>query len=90
MQMVLPLDYKDMPRRVESGLPTTFHSGRICCATGLERGDCPHPADVGKHYCYYHEKVRAGLLTPEVPDSYPVLPLPGFPWELRTKAPTAA
>jgi hypothetical protein len=88
MQLVLPLD--DAPRRHSSGLPTTFHSARMCCATGLQRGDCPHPAEVRANYCYYHEKVRTELLEPEVSASYPVLPLPNFPWKLRINEQSAA
>lgn len=39
------------------------------------RGDCDHDAWRGRAYCYYHEKVRLGLLDPSA-EIYPVWPLP--------------
>lgn len=46
-----------------------------CGAIGLMRGDCDHGSWRGRVYCYYHEKVRLGLLEPTA-EIYPVWPLP--------------
>lgn len=57
--------------------------GRNCCAVGLFRGDCSMTMAKGSWYCYYHHKVACGLLEPEEPQRYPVLPLPTFGYTLR-------
>lgn len=46
-----------------------------CGAVGLMRGDCDQSAPLGAIYCYYHEKLRSGLIEPSAP-IYPVWPFP--------------
>jgi hypothetical protein len=60
---------------------------RRCHAIGLEMGDCRQASIEGSHYCYYHDKLQRGVITPSVPAPeeadqrdgmalYPTWPLP--------------
>lgn len=51
-----------------------------CAAIGLIRGSCSERRSISSIYCYYHDKVRSGLIT-VYPDLYPVWPLPEVPWD---------
>lgn len=71
-----------------------------CQVTGLYRGDCQQTRRPFDHLCYYHAKLRDGLLEPadlhygvEGPTgtgAYPVWPLPKRPFVLLSASELAA
>lgn len=53
----------------------TLHGRWRCAATDLYQGDCQQRHWHDSAYCYYHRKLKDGLLSPSF-DGYPVFPLP--------------
>lgn len=63
-------------RTVKAGLDEPLEdmytdTGRVagahrCQVLGLPWGDCQNTHSVGSRFCYYHDKVAAGLIVPDV------------------------
>lgn len=58
-----------------SGQLGTRPGSQRCVATNLTTGDCKQARMHDSGYCFYHEKLRLGLMEPSG-ELYPVWPLP--------------
>jgi hypothetical protein len=82
--------YSDTPGAPGLGpIAARVPGSQRCNALGLQLADCQEVRTTDSIYCYYHEKVRSGLLEPTAP-VYPVWPLPDVRWQLPTAEISAA